>query len=122
MIAAGWGLAVTFVILPRVLFAPPRATSAARERSVIDLIRMSALLIVIAHVLVPMRLFQLTGLVIAFVAWFLLHRLRRGGWTLSGLQCVSRWQRMRPDQIVADPVGKEAARFFEAIVVAANNA
>lgn len=47
---------------------------------------------------------------------------RRGGWTMSGQQCVTRWQRVLPVQIVTDPLGKDAAGFFEAILVAATNA
>lgn len=47
---------------------------------------------------------------------------RNGNWTLSGFQRVSQWRRVLPDQIVSDPVGKEAAGFFEAILVAATSA
>lgn len=47
---------------------------------------------------------------------------RKGGWTLTGSQCVSEWRRVRPDQIVADPLGSDAAGFFEAMLVAASNA
>jgi eukaryotic-like serine/threonine-protein kinase len=43
---------------------------------------------------------------------------RRRGWVLWGLQCVSRFQRVRPDQIVADPRGRDAAAFFESILTA----
>lgn len=46
------------------------------------------------------------------------QRRRGGGWKFSGLQCVSRWQRVRDDQIVADPLGKDAAAFFESILEA----
>lgn len=41
---------------------------------------------------------------------------RRGGWRFSGLQCVTRWQRVRDDQILADPLGRDAADFFESIL------
>lgn len=47
---------------------------------------------------------------------------RGGGWSLSGLQRVTHWRRVRPDQIVADPLGREAAGFFEAMLVAATKA
>jgi eukaryotic-like serine/threonine-protein kinase len=47
---------------------------------------------------------------------------RRRGWVLSGSQCVTRFQRVRPDQIVADPRGREAAAFFESILVASLSA
>jgi serine/threonine protein kinase len=45
---------------------------------------------------------------------------RRGGgsWRLSGSQCVTRRQRIRDDQIVADPLGADAAGFFESILEA----
>jgi eukaryotic-like serine/threonine-protein kinase len=43
---------------------------------------------------------------------------RRGGWSLAGSQCVTRHQRVRPDQIVADPRGRDAAAFFESILAA----
>jgi serine/threonine protein kinase len=44
------------------------------------------------------------------------QRRRGGGWKLSGSQCVTRWQRLRYDQILADPLGKDAAEFFESIL------
>lgn len=47
---------------------------------------------------------------------------RKGGWVLSGSQCVKRWQRILPDQIAADPLGADAAGFFEAMLVASNKA
>jgi hypothetical protein len=45
-----------------------------------------------------------------------LQRRRGGGWKFSGSQCVTRWQRIREDQIVADPLGKNANDFFESIL------
>ena len=47
---------------------------------------------------------------------------RKGGWVLSGSQHVTRWQRIRPDQIAADPLGADAAGFFEAMLVASTRA
>lgn len=47
---------------------------------------------------------------------------RKGGWVLSGSQRVTRWQRIRPDQIAADPLGADAAGFFEAMIVASTRA
>jgi eukaryotic-like serine/threonine-protein kinase len=47
---------------------------------------------------------------------------RNGSWTLSGFQHVSQWRRVVPDQIVLDPLGKDAAGFFDAMLVAATNA
>jgi serine/threonine protein kinase len=50
------------------------------------------------------------------------QRRRGGGWKFSGLQRVTRWQRIRVDQIVADPLGRDAADFFESILDASLNA
>lgn len=44
------------------------------------------------------------------------QRRRGGGWRFSGSQCVTRWQRVRDDQIVADALGKDANDFFESIL------
>ena len=44
------------------------------------------------------------------------RKKRGGGWRFSGLQCVTRWQRVRGDQILADPLGKDASDFFESIL------
>lgn len=49
------------------------------------------------------------------------QRRRGGGWKLSGSQCVTRWQRVHDDQIVADPIGKDAGDFFESILNASLN-
>jgi hypothetical protein len=49
------------------------------------------------------------------------QRLRGGGWKLTGSQCVSRWQRVREDQIVPEPLGAAAASFFESILDASLN-
>jgi eukaryotic-like serine/threonine-protein kinase len=49
------------------------------------------------------------------------QKRRGGGWVLSGAQCVTRWQRIREDQIVADPLA-DAAPFFESILVASLSA
>lgn len=43
-------------------------------------------------------------------------RLRRKGWVLTGLQRVNQWQRVIPDQIVADVNGPETATFFDKVV------
>jgi serine/threonine protein kinase len=41
----------------------------------------------------------------------------RTGWCLSGLQEVSRWQRVLPDALVAELEGRQAADFFDSMVV-----
>lgn len=46
------------------------------------------------------------------------QRRRGSGWKLSGSQRVTRWQRLRDDQILADPLGRDAADFFESILEA----
>jgi hypothetical protein len=51
------------------------------------------------------------------------RRRPRLGWVLSGLQYVSRWQRIvgLPDQPVSDPESAEATGFFDAIVTIAHS-
>lgn len=44
------------------------------------------------------------------------QRRRGGGWKFSGSQRVTRWQRVRTDQIVAGTFGRDAADFFESIL------
>lgn len=44
------------------------------------------------------------------------QRRHGGGWKLTGSQCVSRWQRVREDQIVPEPLGAAAASFFESML------
>jgi serine/threonine protein kinase len=47
---------------------------------------------------------------------------RRGGWVLTGSQCVTRYRRVRPPQIVVDPRGAEAGALFESILAASLSA
>src|SRR5687767_10609396 len=77
------GLGFTLVVLPRLIFRAPRIATSAIDRLVIDAVRMTALLVVVVHVLVPLQLFQLTGLVLVFALVIYLARLRPAGWTLS---------------------------------------
>lgn len=48
-------------------------------------------------------------------------RARKGGWALSGYQHLTRWQRVVPDQIVADLSVRDVTGFFDAMVVIATS-
>jgi serine/threonine protein kinase len=48
-------------------------------------------------------------------------RRRKGGWMLSGYQEVTRWQRIVPDQIVAELAGRETTGFFDNMVAIATS-
>lgn len=48
-------------------------------------------------------------------------RRKRTGWSLSGLQHVTAWQRIRPDALVPDLVGAQAADFFDSMVAIASS-
>ncbi|MBI4260082.1 MAG: hypothetical protein HY658_05905 [Actinobacteria bacterium] len=83
-------LAGVYLLLPRLVLAPPRTARGALDRLLIDVIRVTALLIAVAHVLVPLQLFQWTGLLMAFGACAFWFKLRPAGWTLAGMQ--GRWE------------------------------
>lgn len=73
-------LVVVYGVLPRVLFRPPKHATGVLDRLLIDVVRMTALMIAVVHVLVPLRLFQWTGLLLFAAIWVYVVRLRPAGW------------------------------------------
>ena len=84
------GLGFVYGVLPRVLFGRPSYATGVADRLLIDVTRMTALMIAAVHVMVPLRIFQWTGLLIAITVWALV-RLRRDGWNHARILAV--WER-----------------------------
>lgn len=73
-------LVAVLVGLPRLLFEPPRHATGALDRLAIDVLRMSAYLIVVAHVLAAIGLLEWTALVLVGLVTVYVARVRRRGW------------------------------------------
>jgi hypothetical protein len=85
-------LGVVYLVLPRLIFTAPKSAVNALDRFLIDVIRMTALLVAAAHILVPLHLFQWTGLLLTFLACWFWFRLRPMGW--GAQQARERWERI----------------------------
>lgn len=84
-------LVVIYGILPRILFRRPKIARGPVDRFVIDFLRTSAFLVVLVHVLVPLRLFQWTGILLVAGFWTYFVRLRPAGWTIGRLIEKMQW-------------------------------
>jgi serine/threonine protein kinase len=47
------------------------------------------------------------------------RRRRNGQWSMSARQYVTTWRKFLPDQIVSDPVGRDATAFFDQVLIEA---